>query len=135
MPAGKYPTMAKSLEKFDGDGDELTEESLEKDAKLWSGTYTKYIRGQFGQNPNHGFTKTCTKYATDEKAIGSDKSRLRVAICQFFSVTIVVLTMLDALVEKSKKYYSEKQRACEQNVRRKLQCAQRVRQGCLKENV
>ena len=47
----------------------LTEEELESDAKLWSLIYTRHVRSQFGQNHNHSCTKTCTKYATDDKKV------------------------------------------------------------------
>ena len=51
------------------DGVALTEEELESDAKLWSLIYTRHVRSQFGQNHNHSCTKTCTKYATDDKKV------------------------------------------------------------------
>ena len=63
------------------DGFALTEEELQEDASLWASIYTRHVRSQFGQNHNHSCTKTCTKYATDDKKQGSDTSRLRNAIC------------------------------------------------------
>jgi hypothetical protein len=88
---------------LDEAGATLSEEALEDDARRWSVIFVRHVRSQFGRNHDHSCTKTCTKYATDDKKRGSDMSRLRAAICRFLFFTILVFQVLEGVVEKTKK--------------------------------
>jgi hypothetical protein len=59
----------------------FNENVLREDAQKWAVSYARHVRSLYGQNQDHGCTKTCTKYAREDKNTGPTARRASTCFC------------------------------------------------------